>query len=76
MIPLDKHRTLEVRRGLAHWEVKALEDGEHKWKTTAIPLTIPEKMAIDVVAQWYMGERPMTEELDILVRKDSPGKPS
>lgn len=76
MIPSGKHRTLEVRRGLYHWEVKALEHGEHKWKTTDIPLVVTEQMAIGAIAQWYMDRRPMTEELDVLVRRELPGKPS
>ena len=64
-----KHRTLEVRRGLQTYEVKALEHGENKWKTTDISLSYPESIAVQAIVQWYMDRMP-DEEVTVVVRKD------
>ena len=65
----SKHRTLEVRRGLQTYEVKALEQGENKWKMTDISLSYSESVAVQAIVQWYMDRMP-DEEVTVLVRKD------
>lgn len=65
-----KSRVLEVRRGLYDWEVKPAEANESRWRSTGVPLTVPEPQAVDLITRVFMGRNPMTETVTIMVRND------